>query len=264
MAAYKIENGDINNRLWENGGVCILGNKRNKLINRIDIVSNNFGESFYGTVQYLGDEPKEFRARLDKDNMYRAEIREEGSSSSWISDGIWVIGNRSNERCTKLNISSDNEKILSGVIKYGTKDEVEMKGELISSYLVENHWGKETASWHFGGVWILSESDKKVKFMDISSNDSGESFYGNVQYLDQDKASFKAKRIYGNNYEVYTKSIYGNESWKRRQDMIIGSRDNQRVVKLTFDSNDDGNNIYGTMAYESEGPIKFRAALINY
>ena len=261
MAAYKIENRDINNGLWKSEGIFILGSK---LITKLDIVSNNLSESFYGTVQYFGDVPKEFKARLDKDNMYRVETREEGISSSWLSDGIWVIGNRSNEKCTRLNISSDNEKILSGVIKYGTKDEVQIRGELISSYLVENHWGKETASWHFGGVWILSESNKKLKFMDISSKDSGESFFGNIQYLDEDKASFKAKRIYGNNYEVYIKSIYGSESWERGQDMIIGSRDNQRVVKLIFDSNDNGNNIYGTMAYESEGTIKFRAALINY
>lgn len=264
MAAYKIETRDMNNRLWENGGVCILGNKRNKLITRIDIVSKNLGESFYGTVEYCGEEPKAFKARLDKDNMYRAEIKEEVSPSSWTSDGIWVIGNRSNEKCTKLNILSDNGKILSGVIKYDDKEEVKIRGEYISSYLVENHWGKETASWHFGGVWLLSGNDKQVKYMDIESKDLGENLYGYIEYLDEDKVSFKAKRICENNYEVYTKSIYGSDSWKRRQDMIIGSRDNQKVVKLTFNSSDDGNNIYGTMAYEGEETIKFRAALINY
>ncbi len=263
MAAYKIEGKNITNGRWENEGVCILGDRSNKCIRDINIISNNHGESFFGTVVYCGEESKQFKARLDKDNMYRVQIKEEPVLSSWTSAGIWIIGNRNNERCTKLKISSDNGKILTGVIKYDGGDIVEIQGEYISSYLVENHWGKDTASWHFGGVWVLGECDKKVQFIEVDSENFREELRGVIQYSDEDVVLFKGKRIVGNNYEVYTKSVYGNDSWKRRQDMIIGSRDNQRVVKLKFNSHDGGKNILGTMAYESEMEIKFRAALIN-
>ncbi|MBE6048009.1 MAG: hypothetical protein E7213_06355 [Clostridium sp.] len=262
MSAYQIENRDRYSA-WKNGGVWILGNRKDSILTKLDIRSSNHGESFYGTVTYKGEEAKEFKARLDKDNMYRTEIKEETKLSSWKSDGIWIIGNRLRQRCTKLNISSDNGKFLFGIIKYDEEEELELKGDYVQSHLVENHWGKENASWHFGGIWCLNSANKKVDFIDIDSNDSGNSFNGSIQFVGEEMLDFKAERIVGNNYMVYCKNIRSVDSWYRCQDMIIGGRDNQRVIKLKFNSNNNGYKLNGIMAYEQESIIKFRADLIE-
>lgn len=265
MAAYQVENKLEDNTSWNTGGTWILGNRKDQYLTKINISSNNSGESFIGTVAYNDGKLLNFRARLDIDNMYRAEIRSRDSINSWQSDGIWVIGNRKKQRCTELNISSGNgENILVGTVKYEGEDKIDFKGNYISSYSIENHWGKDTAPWHFGGVWVLSSRiNQKVRAIDIISEDDGESFSGSIQYSGEEMKFLKAKRILGNNYEVYNKCGSGTSSWYRCGDMIIGGRDNQRVIKLEFNSDNKGNDLYGNMIYEDESTIGFRASLIE-
>ena len=61
---------------------------------------------------------------------------------------------------------------------------------------------------------------------------------------------------------VYSvKNQWGGSSapWHDGGSWVLGARDNQNVVAIDIKSTDDGKSFTGTMTYEGEGPIGFRA-----
>ena len=104
--------------------------------------------------------------------------------------------------------------------------------------------------------------NQNVVSMDIKSNDNGKTFEGTMTYEGEGPIGFKGTQICGNNYEVSNQWGGSSAPWHRGGDMIIGCRDNQRVVRLSFTSS-NGQRLTGEMVYQDEGPIGFKAALME-
>ncbi len=133
-----------------------------------------------------------------------------------------------------------------------------------TDYVVQNQWGGPSAPWHQGGAWILStRGDQNVVGMDISSGDGGTSLNGTMQYSGEGPIGFRGTHVVGNTYEVANQWGGSSAPWHPAGQMVIGGRDSQRVVKLTFTSGDNGETLTGTMTYDGEGPIGFKGDLQN-
>ena len=129
-------------------------------------------------------------------------------------------------------------------------------------FQVQNQWGGNTAPWHPGGTFVLGCRDSQnVVAIDIKSSDDGKSFTGTMTYAGEGPIGVKATQVMGNNYKV--ENQWGGDSapWHPGGDLLIGCRTNQRAVALNISSKDGGKTFTGTMTYEGEGPIGFKAAL---
>lgn len=132
--------------------------------------------------------------------------------------------------------------------------------QLGNSYSVENQWGGSSAPWHPAGIWNLgARENQKVVALDIQSNDQGKTFIGTMTYQGEGPIGFSATRLQGNSYSV--KNQWGGASapWHPGGTWTLGGREDQRIVKLSFSSEDSGETLSGTLTYQGEGPIGFRA-----
>lgn len=265
MAAYQVENQwGGSSAPWHPGFTWILGVRKNQLLVAIDISSSDNGKTFSGSVTYAGEGPIDFSATQQFGNTYFAKVRWGGSSAPWNDEGIWIIGGRSTQRCVQLKVSAEEEgRILNGSMTYQGEGPIGFKGNYIPSYDVQNQWGGSSAPWHNGGMWVLSgRANQNVISMDIKSDDVGKTFYGTMTYENEGPIGFKGIHIIDNNYEVYNQWGGSSAPWHRGGDMIIGARENQSVVQLKFTSS-NGENLTGEMTYNGEGPIGFKATIIQ-
>lgn len=266
MAAYQVQNyqgGPCPS--WIPGSTWLLGSREDQYLVEIDIRSRDCGRTLRGTVTYNGEGPIELFAEQEYGNMYNVKVRWGGSSGTWHDEGIWVIGGRCKQRCTRLKVTaSDDGRVLVGVMNYSCEKTIGFVGIFIPSYEVENQWGGSSAPWHYGGTWVLSgRTNQNVVAMDIKSTDGGCTLEGTMTYKGEGPIGFRAVNIVANNYEVYNQWGGSSAPWHRSGDMIIGGRETQRVIELKFNSNNNGQTLNGQMKYEGEGPIGFRAKIID-
>ena len=264
MSAYQVQNQwGGSSAPWHQGSTWILGGRDNQVVVKIDIESNDNGETFTGMITYKNEGPIDFRATAEYGNAYRAQVRWGGISGNWHDDGVWIIGGRDNQKCIKLSVEANNNTDdLVGAMVYLGEGPVGFKGNLTSAYTVENQWGGTSEPWHQGGTWVLSGRDNQnVISMDISSSDNGKTFEGTMVYEGEGPVGLKATHIIGNTFEVYNQWGGSSAPWHRGGDIIIGGRNNQLVIQLKFISDNEGKLLVGEMTYCGEGAIGFKAEI---
>ena len=130
---------------------------------------------------------------------------------------------------------------------------------------VENQWGGNNAPWHNGGIWLMGcRPGQNIVAINIKSDDGGKTLYGNMTYANEGPIGFRATLSDGNNYAVENQWGGDDAPWHDGGQWIIGARSRQNVVELNVKSDDGGNTLNGTMIYEGEGPIGFKATMIEY
>ncbi|MDJ0509933.1 MAG: lectin OAA [Crocosphaera sp.] len=131
-------------------------------------------------------------------------------------------------------------------------------------YSVENQWGGSSAPWNPGGTWIIGgRPNQNMIAIDIKSNDGGKTLSGTMTYSGEGPIGFRATLSDGNNYTVENQWGGNNAPWNDGGKWIIGGRSKQNVVELNLTSDNDGNNLNGTMTYDGEGPIGFKGTMIE-
>ena len=212
-------------------------------------------------MTYEGEGPISVKASHAFANVYDVEVQWGGSTAPWHNDGQWIIGGRDSQRAVNVNVKADGDNNLSGEMTYLGEGPIGFKGAITPGYTVENQWGGTSAPWHPGGTWALSgRSNQDVIAMDINSSDNGKSFTGTMQYKGEGPIGFRGILAEGNNYEVSNQWGGSTAPWHRGGNMIIGCRNNQNVIKLSFTSK-SGEMLSGEMTYSGEGPIGFKAQL---
>lgn len=196
---------------------------------------------------------------------YNVENQWGGSSAPWVYGFTWLLGGRKDQFIVSAEIGSkDHGETFNGSITYNGEGPIDFKAkqEFGNTYSVEVRWGGPSAPWNPGGIWVLSgRCNQNVVSMDIKSKDNGKSFEGTMTYEGEGPIGFKGTQISYNNYEVYNQWGGSSAPWHRGGDMIIGCRENQRVVQLNFTSK-NGENLTGEMIYNGEGSIGFKAQLM--
>ena len=131
-------------------------------------------------------------------------------------------------------------------------------------YSVGNQWGGDRAPWHDGGEWILGGRDtQRVVAIQISSRDEGLSLHGTMTYEREGPVSFRGFVTEDNQYRVENRWGGNRAPWHDGGIWTIGGRDGQPVVRLEAKSKDGGATLSGSVAYNGEGSIGFRASRIS-
>ena len=133
---------------------------------------------------------------------------------------------------------------------------------MTNAYHVENQWGGSSAPWNEGGAWIIGgRPDQRVVALNATSSDGGNTLNGTMTYQGEGPIGFKANLTQGNTYTVENQWGGSSAPWNPGGAWIIGGRSDQQVVALNATSSDGGNTLNGTMTYQGEGPIGFKANL---
>jgi len=131
-------------------------------------------------------------------------------------------------------------------------------------YQVKNQWGGSSAPWHEGGKWAIGgRANQNVVAINVKSVDGGKTLNGIMTYAGEGSIGFRATQSGSNNYTVENQWGGTAAPWHEGGKWILGSRTNQNVVELNLKSNDGGKTLNGTMTYAGEGPIGFRATIIE-
>ena len=192
---------------------------------------------------------------------YQVENQWGGSSAPWHFGGIWILGARSNQNVVAIDISSsDGGNTLNGTMTYAGEGPIGFRATLTggNNYDVENQWGGPSAPWHPGGQWVIGGREtQRVVQLNVTSTDDGESLNGTMTYSGEGPIGFKGdlkpSYIVENQWGGSSAPWHPGGTWK------LGGRDNQNVVAIDISSTDNGNTLNGTMTYQGEGPIGFRA-----
>jgi hypothetical protein len=112
---------------WHDGGVFVLG-CRDQAVISVDISSNDGGKTLNGTMTYANEGPIACKATSLGANNYQVENQWGGSSAPWHNGGIWLIGCRTSQRVTKLQVkSADNGNTTSGTMTYAGEGPIGIK-----------------------------------------------------------------------------------------------------------------------------------------
>lgn len=192
--------------------------------------------------------------------IYEVQNRWGGESAPWHVGGTMVLGYRANQAVVDINIESgDGGKTFSGTMTYTGEGPIGFVGTQVSgnNYLVQNTWGG-SGELHFGGYWIIGARDgQNVVKMEVSGD--GETLNGNMTYAGEGPISFAGTEKDGTSYDILNR--WGGESapWHQGGTFVLGTRKDQQAVAFDIKSDNNGNTYSGTMTYETEGPIGFRA-----
>jgi hypothetical protein len=196
-------------------------------------------------------------------SLYNVQNQWGGSSAPWHPGGMWVLGSRADQKVIALNVSSsDGGRTLTGTMTYAGEGPIGFRGALTGSnnYTVENQWGGSSAPWHPGGTWVIGfRQGQNVVAVNISSSDGGQNLTGTMTYAGEGPIGFKSELANGGAYSVENQWGGSSAPWNPGGLWVLGCRANQNVVALDINSSDGGQTLNGTMTYNGEGPIGFRA-----
>lgn len=271
MSVYSVKNQwGGNSAPWHEGGSWVLGARDNQNPVAFDIKSSDGGKTFTGTMTYSGEGPIGFKATNVAGNTYSVENQWGGDSAPWHPGGSMLIGGR-NQKCVALNIKSDdNGKCFNGTMTYEGEGPIGFQAEMskANAYTVENQWGGDSAPWHPGGVWVIGcRGEQHVVAVDVKSSDSGDTLNGTMTYTGEGPIGFKGQLRgdnAGGNYTVENQWGGDKAPWHPGGVWVIGTRFGaQNVVQLAIKSSNAGETLEGTMTYQNEGPIGFKAKLLS-
>ncbi len=131
-------------------------------------------------------------------------------------------------------------------------------------YKVQNQWGGSSAPWNDGGIWVMGCRDNQnVVAVQAKSSDNGDNLVGTMTYAGEGPIGLKAARNVGNSYAAENQWGGNSAPWHDGGAWLVGCRDGQFVVGLDIKSADGGKTFEGTMTYAGEGPIGFKAELVD-
>ncbi len=196
--------------------------------------------------------------------IYKVKNQWGGSAVPWLEGGTFVLGCRENQNVVALEISSgDGGKTLVGRMTYEGESPIGFRAIQIvgNNYAVENQWGGVTAPWHPGGNWIIG-ARKRQNVIALNLKAEGNSLEGSMSYQGEGPINIVATLTKGSSYSV--DSHWGGESapWHSAGTFVLGNRENQHPVAFDLTSYDSGRTLEGTMTYEGEASIGFRATQI--
>jgi hypothetical protein len=257
---------------WNPGGLWIIGGRSGQPVVALDVTSNDGGKTLNGTMTYKGEGPIGFKGTLNVTDTYDVQNQWGGTSAPWNPGGTWVLGCRGKQGVVAINIkSTDDGQTLTGTITYAGEGPIGFKSVEVDGgvYAVENQWGGTSAPWNRGGFWFIGcRGNQGVVAVDISSSDKGINLTGTMTYAGEGPIGFKGKLFGNNNYDVQNQWGGNTAPWNPGGSWLIGCRggsaagEGQNVVALKVTSTDGGKTLNGTMTYEDEGPIGFRAKLL--
>ncbi|MEM1324031.1 MAG: lectin ESA-2 [Bacteroidota bacterium] len=270
MAVYSVKNQwGGSSAPWHDGGSWVLGARDNQNVVAMDIKSNDGGQTFTGTMTYEGEGPIGFKATNVAGNTYTVENQWGGSSAPWHDGGTMLIGGR-NQKCVQLNFTSKDGNNLTGTMTYEGEGPIGFNANIseANAYIVQNRWGGTSAPWHPGGVWVVGcRGGQHVVAVDVNSTDKGNTLTGTNTYSGEGPIGFKGVLRgdnAGGNYTVENQWGGSSAPWHPGGTWVIGTRfGKQNVVQWAAKSSDNGQTLEGTMTYEGEGPISFKAELIQ-
>jgi hypothetical protein len=185
-----------------------------------------------------------------------------GSNKPWHYAGTFNLGCRSDQRVSNINITSEDEgKTFSGTMVYEGEGPIGVKATQIagSNYKVDNQWGGEEAEWNPGGNWIIgSRTGQNV--VQLAVDFTNGSLTGTMTYVGEGPIAFEGAPETGTSYTVENQWGGDNASWNMAGTMQLGTRAGQNPVEFDIKS-EDGKVFTGTMTYDGEGPIGFKATL---
>lgn len=113
------------------GGLWVLGTRDNQLPVAFDIVSDDGGETFTGSMQYAGEGAIGFRAQNRGASVYEVQVQWGGASAPWHDSGYMIIGYRTSQSVIALNIaSSDGGESFQGTMQYQGEGPIGFDGSL--------------------------------------------------------------------------------------------------------------------------------------
>lgn len=231
---------------------------------------------------------------LKEANRYTVE-NQEGNSPLWTSAGSWILGGRLKQHIVALQFSSKDGK-LTGTVTYNGEKPGGFRatpGKGINEYAVETESG---GNWQSAGTWQLGSHREPLVALDAKSTDQGTSLIGSMTYQGGRPTSVRMwlassprpafpetaaptpptsgtpvaqapikpptvspapTMASPNRYTV--ENVWGPDGWHPGGTWIIGGRDKQRVVELQISAKDDGKTLTGTVTYDGEKPVGFRA-----
>ena len=131
-----------------------------------------------------------------------------------------------------------------------------------NTYAVQNQWVEADAPWQDGGVWVIGgRLDQRVVAFNVTSLDGGQTLSGTMTYAGEGPIGFSATQTAPNTYAVENQWGEADAPWNPDGTWVLGGRAEQSVVAMDLSSEDEGNTFTGTMTYDGEGPIGFRAIL---
>ena len=98
--------------------------------------------------------------------------------------------------------------------------------------------------------------------LSATSSDGGQTLVGTMTYAGEGPIGFRATMTGPNTYAVENQWGGTDAPWNPGGTWVIGRRDAQSVVAIDILSEDGGSTLNGTMTYDGEGPIGFRAVLM--
>ncbi|NHZ33408.1 lectin OAA family protein [Massilia rubra] len=109
---------------WHQGGVWVIGS-RDQGVAAVQISSADNGQTFTGSMTYVGEGPIGFRATAVAGNNYVVENQWGGASAPWTAGGVWLIGSRGGQNVSALNITSgDGGNSFNGTMTYSGEGEI--------------------------------------------------------------------------------------------------------------------------------------------
>ncbi|MGC4064880.1 MAG: hypothetical protein QM784_09605 [Polyangiaceae bacterium] len=268
MATYNITNQwGGSSAPWYTGGVFVLGARDDKPQNvvAVSIRSKDGGKTLTGTVTYSGEGPIGFRATLLGNNNYDVQNQWGGAAAPWHPGGTWIIGSRDGQNVVALDVnSSDDGQTLAGAMTYSGEGEIGIRGQFVGQncdFRTENQWGGSEAEWHRGGIFVLGARAKQnVVSVNVKSADGGQTLTGTITYSGEGEIGFRGKLSGASTYRVENQWGGVAAPWHPGGEWLIGYRaGKQNVVALNASSTDNGKTLNGSMIYDGEGPIGFRA-----
>lgn len=112
---------------WNKEGTWMLGTRKDQDLLAVDIGSPDNGQTLLGRIAYCCEGPIDFRAVRMAANAYFVTVHW-GSDPIWHDDGIWIIGGRNDQRCTRLSILyNPMTKEFNGTAAYQGEGEIGFK-----------------------------------------------------------------------------------------------------------------------------------------
>jgi len=180
---------------WHPGGTWVIGCRDGQGVVAVNVESGDGGLTLAGSMTYAGEGPIGFKSQQADGGAFAVENRWGGSSAPWHQGGVWVIGSRDQGVASVKISSADNGKTFTGTMTYVGEGPIGFRATAVAgnNYAVENHWGGDAAPWHDAGVWLIGcRGGQNVTALDISSEDSGNTFNGSMTYSGEGQISFRA------------------------------------------------------------------------
>lgn len=196
--------------------------------------------------------------------LYAVQNQWGGKNKPWHASGTFVLGCRNDQKVVNINISSEDEgKTFSGTMVYEGEGPIGVRATQIagSNYKVENQWGGSEAEWHPGGNWVIGARTGQNATQLIVDRVQ-DSLTGTMTYVGEGPIGFEGASETGTSYTVENQWGGDDAAWNLGGTMQLGTRAGQKPVAFDIKS-EDGKEFTGTMTYDGEGPIGFKATLQN-